>query len=142
MDGRCLCGAVRIILERHDPRLSVCHCDACRRWGGGPSVGLAAPADAVAVTGPARARASSPVGERAWCDLCGTQLWFRGLGPGGPHPFELSPGLFDRDGGWTLAREVYADRRNRALRLEGDHGRVSRAAHRADHPHAGEEVGA
>ena len=82
----------------------------------------------VVVEGPVRTYRSSAFAERAWCDGCGTALWFRE--DGGPH--ELSPGLFDVE--WVLEREVYADRAG-ALALAGEHERVSAAEYEREHVH-------
>ena len=32
----CLCGAVKINATQINPKLTVCHCESCRLWGGGP----------------------------------------------------------------------------------------------------------
>ena len=96
--------------------------------------GFAAPERAVTVEGPVRIRASSEFAERAWCGNCGTHLWFRERGA----DYELSPGLFDAAGPFSLVREVYADRAIAGCRLAGDHDRITRAAYEADHPHVHE----
>lgn len=38
--GHCLCGGVRIELTDASPRVEICHCAMCRRWGGGPFMGI------------------------------------------------------------------------------------------------------
>jgi len=39
MKGSCLCGAVSVIAPE-TTQASACHCTTCRRWGGGPAMGL------------------------------------------------------------------------------------------------------
>ena len=130
MEGRCLCGAVRVAVARHEGATSACHCTLCRRWSGAATWGFEAPADAVEVTGPVATYRSSPFAERAFCGTCGTHLWLRDDGRG----YELVPGLFDAAAALPLAREVYADRAFACVPLAGDHERVSRADYEASHP--------
>lgn len=32
----CLCGSVKVGVAEVNPQFTVCHCDTCRKWGGGP----------------------------------------------------------------------------------------------------------
>jgi hypothetical protein len=34
--GHCLCGAIQIAAKTAGNRVGACHCNMCRRWGGGP----------------------------------------------------------------------------------------------------------
>ncbi len=131
MDGRCLCGAVRIEVRAHDPSgVSVCHCALCRRWSGFVMAGFrAAPAD-VTVTGTVATYASSSFAERAWCPACGTHLWFRDTTPDGAD-YELMPGFFESARDLPLHHEVYADRAFAAAAFAGTHSRVSAADYEA-----------
>jgi hypothetical protein len=132
MEGACLCGAVRIVVEGAPaPDISACHCSLCRRWSGAAFWGFEAPVEAVTVEGPATTYDSSSFAERAFCASCGTHLWFRDHGA----PYELVPGLFEALGRAPLAREVYADRALACARLAGDHPRVTAAAYEAAHNH-------
>jgi len=109
-EGRCLCGEVTVRTEALSDEISACFCDMCRRAGGGLQMGIAAPEADVQVAGPVKVHRSSRLAERAWCDTCGSPVWFRYVEGPDKGYFELSPGLFDRDGGATLKRIVYADR--------------------------------
>ncbi len=96
------------------------------------------PRGAVTITGPVKTFQSSEFAERAWCDRCGSALWFRDTkGPGAAY-YELAPGLFENAGGATLIREVYADCCPQGYALAGDHVRVSRADYEANNLHASE----
>lgn len=109
-EGRCLCGAIRVTAEGLSDEISACFCDLCRRAGGGLQMGIEAPAEGVTVTGPLKVHRSSKLAERAWCDTCGSPVWFRYVEGPDTGYLELSPGLFDHDGGAKLKRIVYADR--------------------------------
>ncbi|RFC65241.1 GFA family protein [Fulvimarina endophytica] len=78
LDAHCLCGDVKLSAEVDDLRVSVCHCDTCRRWCGGPFMALEG-AREVSIAGTDRLGiyASSPTGERGFCIGCGTTLFFR-----------------------------------------------------------------
>lgn len=128
MEGRCLCGAVRIAVARREGGVSACHCALCRRWTGAAQWGFAAPADAVTVTGEVATYRSSSFAERAFCPICGNHLWLRDDGG----PYELVPGLFEDAAGIGLDREVYADRAFACVRLAGDHPRIGRAEYERD----------
>ncbi len=129
-EGQCLCGAVQVRVTALSETLSACHCDMCRRWSGSVMIGVDAEADDVTVTGPVKVFASSPFAERAWCDTCGSALWFRQTDVDGK-PYELMPGLFPDVGGATLTREVYADRCPAGYAFAGDLERVSQAEYEA-----------
>ena len=34
--GHCLCGSVKVNVKNLNQQTGACHCDMCRRWGGGP----------------------------------------------------------------------------------------------------------
>lgn len=132
--GRCLCGAVTVTVAGPLGDISACHCEMCTRWSGSVQMGIEVARDRVRIDGPVKTHRSSPIGERAWCDICGSAIWFRY--PEGPDAgyFELAPGLFDNAGGARLARIVYADCHPDGYALTGDVERVSKAAYEAAHP--------
>ena len=132
LQGRCLCGAVRVGAARPEGGVSACHCAICRRWSGAAMFGIEVSAAEVEVTGEVARYRSSAFAERAFCPACGTHLWFRS---DGSDEYEFMPGLFDGAAGMPLARENYADRALAAVRLAGDHERVTAAAREAAHRH-------
>lgn len=106
-------------------------------------MGIEVPEERVAISGPVKTHRSSSIGERAWCDTCGSAVWFRY--PEGPDAgyFELAPGLFDNAGGAKLVRIVYADRHPDGFSLAGDDvERVSKAAYEAKYAFVEEETDA
>lgn len=139
-EGRCLCGAVTVRVTGLSDEISACHCDMCTRWSGSVQMGIDAPEDGVSVTGPVKTYQSSWFAERAWCDNCGSALWFRNTD--GPETgfWEFMPGLFDNAAGARLTRVVYADCAPDGFALAGDHARVGKEEYEAVHPHVDEEV--
>lgn len=128
--GRCLCGAVTVSARLAD-EIGACFCQMCVRWSGSAMMGIRAPAGSVTVNGPVKTYRSSPFAERAWCDRCGSALWFRDDGK----DYELMPGLFENAGGARLTRIVYADRAPEGWDFAGTPRRVSRAEYEAKNPH-------
>lgn len=137
MNGHCLCGAVTVRLERHDPRVGACHCRMCQRWSGG--LFLSFRADEVQVMGQVVRYRSTPFAERAFCPVCGSHLWVRNLladgEPAVDEPYDLMPGLFDAAKDWPLRSEIYTDRALASVQLAGDHKRATRAEWEAKNPH-------
>ena len=133
--GRCLCGAVTVTVTAPMTEISACHCDNCRRWGGGVQFGIAVPANAVTFAGPVKEHLSSRIAKRAWCDTCGSALYLRDVEGPGAGEYELCPGLFDNAGGARLVRAVYADRAVGRIELAGALDRVTRQDYEAENPH-------
>lgn len=135
MAGRCLCGAVTVVAGHLSDEISACFCDLCTRWGGGVQMGIDAPQDHVKVTGPVKTHRSSTLAERAWCDTCGSAVWFRYVDGHDAGYFELSPGLFENAGGAALTRIVYADRAPDGFVLARGVTRVGQQQYEAENPH-------
>lgn len=115
--GRCLCGAVKLTAEPDTVGLAAgglgaCHCDMCRRWSSSAFVEMAAKPGSVKVEGPVKTYTSSPWAERAFCDNCGSPLWYR-LTAEGPEQgqYQLSAGLFDNAADLDLTLEVFIDKK-------------------------------
>lgn len=129
IEGRCLCGAVTLKVGRHESEAGACHCTMCRRWAG--SALFVFTGRDVQVEGPVKIYRSSSFAERAFCDTCGSQLWFR------DHiddAYELQVGLFKAARGFPLTSEIYIDQRLACLPLEGDHRQETQAEYEAKYP--------
>lgn len=110
--GRCLCGAVSVRLQRALPAgIGVCHCNICRRWGGGPMFAVEGGAetrfetrqpDDIAVY------ASSEWAERGFCRHCGTHLFCHILQPG---LYEIPVGLFDPQTNFELQAQIFVEQK-------------------------------
>ncbi len=132
IEGHCLCGAVRLRVADHDPRIGACHCRMCQRWSGG--LFLSFTASQVEVEGEVARYRSSPFAERAFCPRCGSHLWMRDTGTADAS-YDLMPGLFDEAAGWPMRSEIYTDRAFASVSLRGDHRRATRAEYEAGNDH-------
>jgi hypothetical protein len=108
MEGKCLCGA--ITLRTPDKtHIDACHCDMCRRWGGGPALGLTCGSD-VTIEGKEKLKVyqSSAWADRGWCGDCGTHLFYRLLGS---QEYFVPAGLFQDDSQFEFTEQIYIDRK-------------------------------
>ncbi|PWB30092.1 aldehyde-activating protein [Pseudomonas sp. SDI] len=105
--GSCLCGAIQLSIILDDNSVAACHCGMCRQWAGGPTL-MVHSAHPVRITaGTPRLFSSSDWAERAFCEQCGTHLYYR-LKQGG---FEsVSVGVLEGDD-WDFNLQVYVDSR-------------------------------
>ena len=78
MQGQCLCGAVQVNAPKAR-EIGACHCQICRRWGGGPLLAVHAEPEDVSFSGTEHVAvyASSDWAERGFCRHCGTHLYYR-----------------------------------------------------------------
>ena len=107
MQGVCLCGSVRF--SAPDVRnIGVCHCGACRRWGGGPLLSVHCGTDVVFQgADQITVYASSPWAERAFCKQCGTHLYYRLLATG---DFFVPAGAIDSNQ-FEITKQIYVDKK-------------------------------
>jgi hypothetical protein len=108
MNGHCLCGAIHIETpDRH--HIDACHCGMCRRWGGGPALGLACGPE-VQIKGAEKLKIyqSSDWAERAFCSECGTHVFYR-LSQSGE--YFVPAGLFQDDIGFEFTEQIFIDRK-------------------------------
>ena len=138
IEGRCLCGAVSIELEKPADRLEICQCDMCRRWGGAFYAAMTGDAAIVSGGEAIAVYRSSEWAERAFCSRCGSTLWFRFL-PTGNRSF--SAGLFDAAKDIPVDRAIFADRAAVWARVEGAHARLDEAEILAQARAAGFSIG-
>jgi hypothetical protein len=100
--------------------MNVCHCDMCRAWTGLAMMAIRAAPEMV-IEGPVKTRQTSPWAERAWCDECGSSLFYRVTAEG---PYQgvahVAAGLFPDAGGLTLKGELYVDKRPSGYAFAGD----------------------
>lgn len=133
IDGRCLCGDVRIRVGRHRAEVGACHCARCRRWTGVALNVFTAPPDQVTVEGPV-AIYPGEIAERGFCARCGTSLWLQNPG----EDYEFMVGAFDAARDYPLISEIYIDRAFASCRFAGDHARKTQAEYEAKNPHLGD----
>jgi len=120
LNGQCMCGAVTVKAEPKRKSLSACHCDMCRRWSSGIFMAIDTVEGTVQVEGPVRVFQSSEWAERAFCERCGSNLWYRITAEGPGHgQYQLASGLFDVNG-MHLGLEVFIDGKPDAYAFEGE----------------------
>jgi hypothetical protein len=105
--GRCLCGAVQLVVQIMPDRFGACHCRMCRRWGGGPLLSVDCGPD-LSIEGLEHLRlyASSSWAQRAFCSVCGSHLFYRALETG--HHY-VPIGLLQDCDDLRLSRQIYID---------------------------------
>lgn len=118
LTGQCMCGAVTLEVTPKAPELHACHCETCRRWTGSAFIEIDVAPEHLKVTGPVKARQSSDWAERAWCDECGSILWYHLTVPGREF-YAVSAGLFENSGGFELTKEIYIDRKPEGYAFAG-----------------------
>lgn len=92
-----------------------------------------AKASAVTVSGDVARYASTAFSERAFCPVCGSNLWLRDVEDGAD--FEFMPALFPEAADFPLISEIYSDRRPAYVPLTGNHATRTRAEWEADNRH-------
>jgi hypothetical protein len=110
VSGQCLCGKVAVSAEAQDEFFHACHCDICRRWGGGPMMAFGAGGnvtlqgeDAISVYN------SSAWAERGFCKTCGTHLFYR-LKEN--RHYYLPLGFFNDVGNLTFHSQSFIDKKH------------------------------
>jgi hypothetical protein len=107
LGGRCLCGAVRFSFQAANRDVGVCHCGMCRRWAAGPFMVLDHNGK-VAFEGDENIGVykSSEWGERAFCKVCGTSLYWR---MSGLDHYAVSAGALEDPAGLAFTTEIFID---------------------------------
>ena len=122
--GKCLCGAVRFQATEVDTHIHGCHCSMCRTWSGGPM--LAASVGSVRFDGGEHIRRydSSDWAERGFCDVCGSNLFYRLKAS---DRYIMCMGVFDDPSAFELVGEIYVDEKPPGYAFAGDHPRQTGA---------------
>lgn len=105
--GRCLCGAVTIRLTGEHQDVGVCHCNMCRRWGGGPNMALDVGKD-IEIEGRDHVSIyrSSEWAERAFCKNCGSNLYYRIVEA---DEYVICAGILDDQGDLVLTTQIFIE---------------------------------
>ena len=105
--GRCLCGAIRFEVDGDPLSTNFCHCETCRRHGGGPAAAFVTfRKDAVRWSGAERARyRSSPPVVRTFCGRCGSPLAYEH--DDSADEVDLYLGAFDDPGRFPPGKHVH-----------------------------------
>lgn len=108
MKGQCLCGAITVQAP-DKTSIDACHCGMCRRWGGGPALGIACGSE-VKIEGADSLKVyqSSEWAERAFCGSCGTHIFYRLLPT---NEYFLPAGLFQDETKFEFKEQIFIDRK-------------------------------
>ncbi|MCA1748858.1 MAG: GFA family protein [Sphingomonadales bacterium] len=125
LEGRCLCGAVTVRIAPPEPHVEACHCDMCRRWGGGPFLSLKLVTDPLFTGEEQIARyASSDWAERGFCKTCGTHLFYFFKPKQG---YSFTAGLFEGTGSFAFVEEIFVDEKPPYYDFAGERERLTGA---------------
>ena len=108
-EASCLCGDVKIDVANVNPKFTVCHCDTCRNWGGGPFFAVQCGTD-VEIEGTEKIKEydSSPWASRGFCSTCGTHLFYRLKKTGS---YNMPVGLFPKIKNLVMTMQYFSDQR-------------------------------
>jgi hypothetical protein len=105
--GRCLCKAVSISTTNMSNLVGACHCNMCRKWGGGAFLGVECGSD-VSFEGEENIGVyqSSEWAERGFCQKCGSHLFYK-LKQN--NQYFMPVGLFDNSQGLIFEHQVFIE---------------------------------
>jgi hypothetical protein len=108
-ESSCLCGSVKIDVSNVNPQFTVCHCDTCRNWGGGPFFAVQCGAE-LEIKGVENVKEynSSAWATRGFCSNCGTHLFYR-LNKSGS--YNMPVGLFSKIEDLVMTMQYFSDQR-------------------------------
>lgn len=107
--GHCLCGQVEIITDEMSLSLGACHCNMCRRWGGGPYLTVECGTSVQFIGEEHIGRFdSSEWAQRGFCKNCGSCLFYY-LKP--RELYIMSAGLFGDDHDFDFDHQVFVEER-------------------------------
>ena len=108
LKGGCLCGAVEVEAISGNTNAGACHCNICRRWGGGPLMAVDCGLDVSFSNEDSITRyASSDWAERGFCSACGTHLFYHLKGKG---QYIMPAGLFaDAESSLTFDHQIFIE---------------------------------
>ena len=105
--GSCLCNATHFKAKNMSLNVGACHCNICRKWGGGPFLAVDCGTDVsfenkenISVFN------SSEWAERGFCNKCGSHLYYRLKES---NQFFIPVGLFDDDKMFVFDHQVFIE---------------------------------
>lgn len=107
VQGKCLCGSIELTAELANEEVAACHCGMCRRWSGGPFLGVDC-GDSVQVSNKELVATyqSSDWAERSFCSKCGTHLYYL-LKPA--NQYHVPVGLFNSHVDYKFTHQIFID---------------------------------
>ena len=107
VQGSCLCGGVKISTTNINHHIAACHCNMCRKWGGGALLGVECD-NSISFEGEENITVypSSAWAERGFCNKCGSHLFYR-LKEN--NHYYVPVGIFDNDESLVFDLEVFIE---------------------------------
>ena len=131
--GQCMCGAVQLTARNVPTTFGQCLCDMCKRWTGSFFMGVSVAPEDLEITGADAITTiqSSDWAERAFCNKCGSSLWYHVTE--GPYAAKLSlgVGVLNETDDMVPVREFYSDKRTCAYQPNNDIEKFTEAQVRA-----------
>jgi len=125
LSGTCLCGAISISFVPPEAHIDACHCSMCRKWSGGPHMGLPMVSDPDISGGENIVRyVSSEWAERGFCGKCGTHLFYYFKPRKG---YSFLAGMFEGTNGFTMTEEIFIDAKPDYYHFSGNRERLTEA---------------
>ncbi|MDJ0921774.1 MAG: GFA family protein [Henriciella sp.] len=124
--GNCLCGSIK--LAGHGaPLIDVCHCGQCRRWHGGPALGIKFDGGIEIVAGEENLRwyDSSAWAQRGFCGTCGSTLFYRLRDA--PEDLYAQAGSFHLPKGLAIHEHIFVDEQPDYYDFKGEAERLTGA---------------
>ena len=108
-EASCLCGSVKIDVANVNPKFTVCHCETCRNWGGGPFFAVQCGTE-IEIKGAKNVKEydSSSWASRGFCSNCGTHLFYK-LNKSGS--YNMPVGLFSKVDDLVMTMQYFSDQR-------------------------------
>jgi hypothetical protein len=105
--GSCLCGGVTLSTTTMNHHVAACHCNICRKWGGGPLLAVECASD-LSFSGAENIGIyqSSQWAERGFCQKCGSHLFYRLKDNS---KYYIPVGIFDNSEGLVFEHQVFID---------------------------------
>ncbi|MEM6625763.1 MAG: GFA family protein [Pseudomonadota bacterium] len=123
--GECLCGDVEFAIEQ-PKHLDVCHCGMCRRWNGGPYLGVDFRGEVrFDKSDSLKWYESSEWATRGFCANCGTSLFYRLKDD--PDFWSISAGALDLPDDVSIEKEIFIDEKPDYYAFAGDRARLTGA---------------
>ena len=102
----CMCGAVEMQVKDASPHVEACHCSMCRKWGGGPLLGMQCHQLDISGQEHVGVYDSSDWAQRSFCKQCGTHLYY---GLKGKEHYFVPAGFFQELDSMVFDEEIFIE---------------------------------
>lgn len=108
-EATCICGKVRLEIQKISNDFIVCHCDTCKKWNGGPQLAIPC-GTGIKIRGNEYLSefSSSPWAKRGFCRSCGTHLYFK-MNQSGSYNILLGVLNIDKNAELQMSMQYFID---------------------------------